>query len=65
MTIETESYIWYFHKIHGVGGFIRKSDDAMTLLETGVDAIELCDTLERMHESEFDEFASKQTFQHC
>lgn len=62
MRIETESFIWYFHKLHGVGGFIRKSDDAMTLLETGADAVEMCRELERLTPAEFDERAAQETF---
>lgn len=38
---ETDNYEWCYDSAYGVGRFIRKSDNAVTYLETGSD----CDTI--------------------
>lgn len=34
---ETSAYSWLYDGLHGVGRFVRKSDEMMTFMETGQD----------------------------
>lgn len=38
---ETDKYRWDYDSLYGVGWFVRKSDDAVSLMETGSDAEEV------------------------
>lgn len=59
---ETESYRLVGYGLMGVTRFIRKSDNNLTLLNTGSEADEERELIERLTDEEFDAYASKQEF---
>lgn len=57
-------YEWHADSLYGVGRFLRKSDQALTLMETGVDYLKveaILTDLDGManHDSLLDSFASE------
>ena len=64
---ETESYRYDYDTQYGTGWFVRKSDDHVTLLNTGVDAEEERQRFKMMpndakHEQDFNELAEAQEY---
>jgi hypothetical protein len=45
---ESEEYAWSYDSLYGVGRFVRKSDGAMTYLETGSDCQDMRRQLRRL-----------------
>jgi hypothetical protein len=45
---ESDRYAWNFDSLYGVGCFARKSDGAVTYLETGSDCVEVRRGLNRL-----------------
>jgi hypothetical protein len=45
---ESEKYSWNYDNLYGVGNFTRKSDDAVTMLETGSDCQEMRRSFHRL-----------------
>jgi hypothetical protein len=47
---ESERFAWYYDSRMGVGRFVRKSDDALTYLETGTDCQDVRRSLRRLEQ---------------
>lgn len=45
---ESENFAWYYDSLMGVGRFERKSDNSLTLLETGSDCSQVRRELNRL-----------------
>ncbi len=45
---ESEHYAWNYDSQYGVGNFVRKSDNAITYLETGTDCQDVRRSLRRL-----------------
>jgi hypothetical protein len=45
---ESDNYQWAYDSLQGVGRFIRKSDNALSLLDTGTDCQNLREQLTRL-----------------
>lgn len=59
---ETENYAYFHDRMMGVGWFYRKSDDSLTLLDTGIAAVYNKDTLVNYSDDAFDKIAEEQCY---